>query len=280
MSSGRRDRSRSPTRRRLASRGSEESGHRPGLRARDPRMPRGSFEERGTEVSPIEIAHSQRGDVNFGKIRDTFVKTASRMGRPSVDKPLYRFREDVVSSICPPPPPSVTLFSKDPSTFSHPDSSTGNDKFKEHLVDVEADLHRWIQTNDPSCSSGDILRVKAYKFAKGRDLDVDISHFSEDWFKNFKKRFVEGGSYSGSGCSGGAVEGKTVGLVVQDETGDDQASTSAGIRKKSFGAPGQAGASVMKELKAEIGTKKSNGGTFECSDSGVLVNTSEKKETL
>ena len=251
VSSGRRDRSRSPVRHRLPSR--DEGGHRPAPRRGDSRIPRSSdahlFEERGAEVSPIESAPNRRGNAD---VRTNNVSRSER--RPSIDNPLYHFREDVVSSNSPNPPPSVTLFSTDPSASSHPDSSTGNLKaLEDQMLEVEADLHRWIQTNDPACSSGDILKVKAYKFAKGRDLDVDISFFSEEWFKNFKKRFVEGGSHSGNAGSDNGIQGNAV--EPEKDSGE-----------------------IESKEKMGVTAAKSEGNVGSCSDSGVLVNSSMKKE--
>lgn len=256
VTSDRRERSRSPLRKRHPSRG-DDAGRRPSPFARDPRNRRVSdvhlFEERGSEVSPIDTSRNRNDNHRENYMGDNYVQTASHVGRPSSDKPLYRFREDIVTSNSPSPPPVpplVTLFPKDSSATSHPDSST-NDA-KEQLVDVELDLLRWIHANDPSCSAGDVLRVKAYKFAKGRDLDVDVSYFSEEWFKTFKMRHLEGASSSESG-------------EIKDQSSQESSSS---VAKKS-----QSSDALSDNVAVSEAVKK-----IESSDSGVAVDNSSKKD--
>ena len=105
----------------------------------------------------------------------------------------------------------------------NPEMARLSPRLKSGLVDVERDLLRWIEANDPLCSSGDVLRVKAYKLARGRAVDIDIAYFSQDWLKSFKKRYVKG-----SEDNSNSVEEKEESAVCEDGEERKNVADSAG----------------------------------------------------
>ena len=100
-----------------------------------------------------------------------------------------------------------------------------------------------------------------------------LSYFSEDWFKSFKKRYIEGGSSSGVG---GDVDDKPDEGEIGDDKEEANPETSAGSRKRSVGVAGQVDGT---NATAERGHgKEGTGGSAE-SDSGLGVkNSSARKE--
>ena len=101
-----------------------------------------------------------------------------------------------------------------------------------------------------------------------------LSYFSEDWFKSFKKRYIEGGSSSGVG---GDVDDKP----DEGEIGDDkeeanpETKASAVTRKRSVGVAGQVDGT---NAAAERGHGKEGIGGSAESDSGLGVNNSSARK--